>query len=72
MATRAGRRSIFRDKVVRVQGWLTKRGGADFERARQRLAVLAGWNKEDVSDSDVQEYLAIGETETMKYLKRQN
>lgn len=70
MATRTGRRSIFRGKAVRVQGWLTKVGKRDFEYARGQLALVVGWKANEVSDADTVEFLARGEAETRKYLKK--
>jgi hypothetical protein len=66
-----GRRSIFRGKEggVRVQAIITKIGGQKFERARKRLAELAGWASKDVSDADTVEFLARGEAETMAYIE---
>jgi hypothetical protein len=66
-----GRRAIFRGKEggVRVQAIITKVGGQRFERARKRLAELAGWIASEVSDADTVEFLARGEAETVAYLE---
>lgn len=67
-----GRASIFRGKVggQRVQGVITKPGSIRFTEARKRLAKLAAFDPEHVSDADVIEYLAIGEAETIAYLEK--
>lgn len=69
--TAMGRPAIFvpKDgpKCVRT-GPLTMDGGKRFEMARQRLGVLAGWQPEKVSDSDVVEYLVRGEDNSKQYL----
>lgn len=64
-----GRPTIFgaRDGDV-VRGRLTKHGTARITAARRRLAQLAGWEAEAVLDSDVVEFLARGEKETVKFL----
>lgn len=49
---------------------LTPAGSTRFEQARMRLARLAGREPEDVPDSDVIEYLAIGEAATRVFLER--
>jgi hypothetical protein len=65
-----GNASIFKPKNGdRFQGVTTKLGTTRFEAARGRLAKLAGREKEHVSDGDVFEYLARGESETRAYLK---
>ena len=68
--TQFGRPAIFRDKVGgrKVQGRMTPAGSTRFERARRNLAKLAAWEVEAVSDADVIEFLARGETDTRKYL----
>lgn len=65
-----GRASIFRDKKggSRVQGIMTPVGSKRFEQARRRLGKLADRETEHVSDADTIEYLARGESETVKYL----
>ena len=55
------RPSIFRDKVARVQGMISKAGATAFEQRRKQLAKLAGWDVKKVSDADVIEYMARGE-----------
>ena len=73
-----GRASIFRgkDDGVRVQGILTKTGGACFEGARARLRATyqraVGEAPRSVSDADVIEFLARGETNTEHYLRANN
>lgn len=67
-----GRAAIFPGKDGdRVQGGLTTAGSTRFEQARRRLAKLAAWEVEDVSDADTIEFLAIGEAATIKHLERQ-
>jgi hypothetical protein len=63
-------RAIFPDKAGgdRVQGIITPVGSTRFEHARRRLGKLAEREVERVSDADVIEYLARGETETRKVL----
>lgn len=74
--TFAGRASVFRGKAggVRVQGILTQRGGAAFERRRRELQRLylasRGHLPTAVSDADVIEFLALGFEETRDYLAR--
>lgn len=65
-----GRRSIFRPKEggYRVQGLITKTAGKKFEEARRRLAALAQWKVDDVSDADTTEFLARGDADTRAYL----
>jgi hypothetical protein len=73
-----GRPSIFRGKVAddgtlqdgakRVQGVITPVGTRRFEQSRARLAKLADLEVEQVSDADVIEFLARGETNTRRYL----
>ena len=65
---RPGRASVFRGKRTRVQGLLTPAGAQQFERARRRLATLAGRAADDLSDADVIEFLARGEAKTRTYL----
>jgi hypothetical protein len=68
-----GRPAIFPGKTgdsVRVNR-LTPTGSTRFEQARKRLAKLAGWEVEDVSDADCIEFLALGETATIKHLEEQ-
>lgn len=62
--------SIFRNKKggARYQGVLTKPGSMKFEEARKRLAKLAARRVRKVSDADVMEFLARGESETVIYL----
>lgn len=79
--TRVGRRSIFRDKIdgegvlrpgaARIQAIISPKGSRRFTEARIRLAKLAGLEPEQVSDADVVEYLARGDSETRAYLKAQ-
>jgi len=45
---------------------LTDAGGRAFEAARKRLGKLSGFKK--VADSDVVEYLARGEDETIRVI----
>jgi hypothetical protein len=72
-----GRASIFRGKEngVRVQGILTREGGKALEARRSELAKLCrkilGHKPTNVSDADVIEYLARGETGTAAYLQAQ-
>lgn len=72
-----GRWSIFRDKAngKRVQGVLTKHGGEFFEQSRERLMglykLVMGREPASVSDADTIEFLAMGEHETTKYLRKQ-
>lgn len=70
---RMGRPTIFRDKEDgdRVQGIISKRGSTCFENARHELARLAKLEARQVSDADTIEYLARGEQETRRYLRRQ-
>lgn len=63
------RPSIFKHKEVRIQGMISKAGATKFEQARKRLADLAGWKPEKVSDADTIEYLARGDVVTKLYLK---
>lgn len=66
-----GRPTIFTDKhgdSVRVEA-LTITGSKRFEFHRRRLAKLAGWDTEKVSDADTVEFMARGEVGTMKYLE---
>lgn len=74
MARPTGRPSIFRDKTGgrRVQGYLTRTGAELFETARGRLARLAKRAPTQVSDADVQEYLARGDAATRRYLVLQH
>jgi hypothetical protein len=67
---RTGRPSIFRGKKggTRVHGIVTPAGSIAFEQARKRLGKLVGHDVEDVSDGDVVEYLALGDTETRRLL----
>jgi hypothetical protein len=51
-----------------VRGRLTSHGTARFEASRKALAKLAGWEPEQVLDSDVIEFELRGETETRKFL----
>jgi len=62
--------SIFRNKKggTRYQGVLTKPGSARFEDARNSLAKLASRPVKRITDADVMEFLARGETETRKVL----
>lgn len=71
MAKRMGQPSIFEDKSGgdRVQGNISGRGSVAFEAARRRLAKLAGWEYERVSDGDTIEYLARGNNPTRIYLE---
>jgi hypothetical protein len=55
---------------TRVQGGLTPVGTSRFEGARKRLAKLVGRDPEFVSDADVIEYLARGESATRLYLEK--
>lgn len=66
-----GRSAIFRGKVNgrRLQGVITPVGAIAFEAARKKLGKLADVEKENVSDADTIEFLAIGETATKEYLK---
>lgn len=66
-----GRASLFRDKKGgdRVQGVITPLGSSRFEAARKRLGDLAGRDPEHVSDADVIEYLARGESATIAYFQ---
>lgn len=69
--TPGGRPTIFTPKdgePVRAQA-LTITGSKRFEAARRRLAKLAGWEPEQVSDADTVEFMARGETDTLKYLE---
>jgi hypothetical protein len=67
-----GQPAIFKNKTGdRVQGGLTPRGSIRFELARRRLAKLAGWDYEEVSDADTIEFLALGEALTKDYLAKQ-
>jgi hypothetical protein len=71
-----GRASIFRGKEggLRVQGILTRKGGAQFERHRKGLAKLhkqvTGREPAVVSDADVIEYLCFGDEVTAIVLER--
>lgn len=60
--------SIFAEKKRRYQGLVSGSGAAAFERARARLAKLAG--RKTASDGDTFEFLALGEKATVAYLKR--
>lgn len=64
-----GRPSIFRDKTERVQGKLSSVGSVRFERAKARLARLAGRATASISDGDTIEYLSRGHEATEEYLK---
>jgi hypothetical protein len=70
-----GRASMFRGKEdgVRVQGLITKTGGAKFELARRALGDLYsevyGVRPTTVSDADVIEYMARGKDGTRAYLE---
>lgn len=67
-----GHPAIFPGKTGdRVQGGLTPIGSTKFEQARRRLARLAGWEFESVSDADVIEFLARGDEATTKFLQDQ-
>ena len=68
---RGGRPTIFgsRDGGARVAGVITARGSVRFEYARRELAKIAGWEVEQVSDSDVVEFLTLGEKGTREFLK---
>ena len=67
-----GRPAIFPGKTGDiVRGGLTPIGTTKFEQARRRLAKLAAWEVEDVSDADTIEFLALGEEATAKHLERQ-
>lgn len=68
-----GRPSIFRDKVggQRVQAIISKTGASRFEAARKRLAKLAKWKPDQISDADVVEFLARGEADTVAYMQGQ-
>lgn len=67
-----GRPSIFRNKTggSRVQGVITARGSVRFEQARRRLAKLASREIEHISDADVIEYLARGDSETVVQIEK--
>lgn len=65
------RPAIFRDKTVRVQGMITAMGAKCFEERRRQLAKLSKWDVNKISDADVIEYLARGETSVKLYLKGQ-
>lgn len=54
---------------ARVTGYLTLDGKRAFERARERLAVLARRPESEISDADTIEFLARGEAATRKQLK---
>lgn len=64
-----GRPTIFgpRDGDT-VHGRLSRYSTKRFEAARRELAKLAGWEVEQVSDSDTLEFLARGETATREFL----
>jgi hypothetical protein len=64
-----GRPTIFgtRDGDT-VHGRLTKYSTKRFTQARRELARMAGWEAENVSDSDTLEYLTRGETATREFL----
>jgi len=64
---RGGRPSIFGPKTGDIHN-LTKAGTVRFNQARERLAKLAGWEPENVSDADTSEFLALGEAATIKLL----
>ena len=68
---RRGHPHIFSGKSpqYRYQGIMSERGSAQFEAARARLAKLAGWKADDISDGDTFEYLARGDQETRRYLR---
>lgn len=51
-----GRASIYRGKTTNVHGRITTKGAAQFERARRHL--LQKFERDDVSDGDVIEWLA--------------
>lgn len=65
-----GRPTIFgpRDGDT-VHGRLSKYSTKRFEQARRELARIAGWEAEQVSDSDTLEFLARGETSTREFLE---
>jgi len=65
-----GRPSIFRGKDggTRLQAVITPAGTVRFEQARARLAKLASWEVERVSNADVIEYLARGDKDTRAYI----
>lgn len=67
-----GRPSIFGSKAGgdRVQGNITKTGSRRFEVERSRLARLVAWETEKVSDADVIEFMARGETATREFLAK--
>lgn len=65
-----GRLSIFAKDGPKVQGIISVPGGHKFERARKRLAELAGWQDRTVSDADTIEFLARGEADTVAYLRK--
>jgi hypothetical protein len=76
MAKRAGRKSVFRDKMIdgkltggRIHGVLSSRGRERFEAHRDKLGAIAIRPSSAVSDGDVVEYLARGVTETRRALK---
>jgi hypothetical protein len=55
---------------VRYQGIVTKEGARLFECRRRMLANMAGLSVDAVSDGAVFEYMARGNAQTMRYLKR--
>jgi len=65
-----GRPTIFgpRDGKT-VHGRLSKYSTKRLEAARRDLAKLAGWEPENVSDSDTLEFLARGEESTREFLE---
>lgn len=67
-----GRPSIFGSKAGgdRVQGNITKSGSKRFEEERRRLAAIVSWETEKVSDADVIEFMARGETATREFLAK--
>jgi len=69
---RGGRPSIFGSKTngTRLQGVITAAGSVRFNEARARLAKIAGWEPENVSDADVIEFMARGEKATRAFLKK--
>lgn len=68
--SKMGRPSIFRDKKGGryVQGIITKAGGRLFSAHRKRLAEIANRAPAKVSDADVIEYLARGESNSVAYI----
>lgn len=72
-----GRRTIFaetrgqqRDPKNNIHGVVTRTGATQFEQHRMRLATLAKWPIENVSDADTIDYISRGHEASAAYIAR--